>query len=316
LGVLASKTDPAFLDAYDRYYAAKNVWAQGMASAPVGRIVQSEEICDTDELLKTEFYNDCLRTQDFVAATGTVLHRTSDRFLFLSGNMRPQDLEHVRMPLARMFALLGPHISQSFELMRHIPGLVEGEDYRLTAERSPNALFFLDRRGRLVHANRSGRTMHSEASMVRVDRDGRFHLHDPQAEKALQAALDAITRIDFQKLRGNFQIRRASGLPVQATIAPIERNAAPAIFDQIFEGLPIAALVLKNQTNAATALQGYGLTPAELVLAQSIASGLSVREYADSRAVSIHTVRTQLKAAFAKTGTTRQSQLVALMLRG
>lgn len=316
LGVLASKTDPAFLEAYDRYYAAKNVWAQGMASAHVGRIVQSEEICDTDELIKTEFYNDCLRTQDLAAATGTVLHRTPDRFLFLSGNMRLQDLDHVRTPLARMFSLLGPHISQSFELMRHVPALAEGEDYRSTAENCANALFFLDRKGRLVHANHTGRTLHSEASTVWVDRDGHFHLQDPQAERALQAALGAITRADFQKLRGNFLIRRTSGLPMQATIAPIERNAMPAIFDQIFEDLPIAALVLKKQPDAATALQGYGLTPAELALARSIAKGLSPRELADSRGISINTVRTQLKAVYSKTGTTRQSQLVALMLRG
>ena len=319
LGLLASKSDPAFLDAYDRYYAAKNVWAQGMASAPVGKVVQSEEIYDNDELLKTEFYNDCLRTQDFAAATGTVLHRTSDRFLFLSGNMRLQDLEHVRLPLAKMFCLLGPHIHQSFELMRRVPALVDGEDYRSTAELSADAVFFIDGRGRLVHANRAGRTLHSEASMVWVDRDERIHFRDPQAEWALQAALGTITKVDFQKLRGNFAIRRTSGSPIQATIAPIERSIAPPIFDQIFEDLPVAVLALKTTamlSDATIALQGYGLTPAELALAQSIAKGVSPREYADSRGVSIHTVRSQLKVVFSKTATSRQSQLAALMLRG
>lgn len=207
-------------------------------------------------------------------------------------------------------AIIGPHISQSFELMRHIPSLIEREDYRSTAEMSPNALFFLDRKGRLVHANRPGRTLHSEASIVRVDRDGHFHLHDPQAERALHAALGAIARADFQKLRGNFLISRTNGLPVEATIAPIERNATLLIFDQIFENLPIATLVLKSQPDAATLLEGCGLTPAELALAQSIAKGLSPRELADSKGISINAVRTQQKAVYSKTGTTRQSQLV------
>ncbi|MER9940000.1 helix-turn-helix transcriptional regulator [Mesorhizobium sp. M0088] len=47
----------------------------------------------------------------------------------------------------------------------------------------------------------------------------------------------------------------------------------------------------------------------------AIAQGISLRDHADSRDVSIHTVRAQLKSVFAKTETRRQSQLAALILR-
>ncbi|MCQ8875923.1 hypothetical protein NP945_29210 [Mesorhizobium sp. LMG17149] len=136
LGLLASGAAPEFIDSYVRDYATINVWANGMAIAPIGKLVQSEEIYDPDKLLKTEFYNDCLRSQSLVSASAVALHRSSDRMLFLSGNIRLRNHDLVRARVNRTFDLLGPHITRSFELMRHIPHQVEGEDYRATLETS------------------------------------------------------------------------------------------------------------------------------------------------------------------------------------
>jgi DNA-binding CsgD family transcriptional regulator len=59
----------------------------------------------------------------------------------------------------------------------------------------------------------------------------------------------------------------------------------------------------------------YGLTKAEARLAAEIVAGKSPEEAADKLCVSIKTVRTHLHRIFMKTGTTRQSQLVAQLLR-
>jgi DNA-binding CsgD family transcriptional regulator len=57
---------------------------------------------------------------------------------------------------------------------------------------------------------------------------------------------------------------------------------------------------------------GFGLTPAEARLASIIAAGIGIDEAAATLGVSRETVRTQLKAAFAKTGTRSQAALAAL----
>ena len=57
----------------------------------------------------------------------------------------------------------------------------------------------------------------------------------------------------------------------------------------------------------------FGLTPAETRIALAIAEGQDVSDIATNQSVSIATVRTHLKALFAKTGTSRQSALAALM---
>lgn len=56
----------------------------------------------------------------------------------------------------------------------------------------------------------------------------------------------------------------------------------------------------------------YGLTPAEIAILGSVASGEDISGIAAKRSISIHTARTQLKSVMAKVGVRRQSQLVRI----
>ena len=61
--------------------------------------------------------------------------------------------------------------------------------------------------------------------------------------------------------------------------------------------------------------QRFGLTQTEARLATYLADGGSVAGYAEHFEVAVGTVRSQLKAVFAKTGVNRQSALAALVRR-
>jgi DNA-binding CsgD family transcriptional regulator len=68
-------------------------------------------------------------------------------------------------------------------------------------------------------------------------------------------------------------------------------------------------------TPSPAALQNFfNLTPGEVQIAQSII-GETVEEIAERLGVKLPTARTQLASVFAKTGTRRQAQLVALLVR-
>jgi DNA-binding CsgD family transcriptional regulator len=58
----------------------------------------------------------------------------------------------------------------------------------------------------------------------------------------------------------------------------------------------------------------FDLSPAEARVAQKIVQGSSVEEIASDHKISRETVRNQLKAIFAKTGTSRQAELVGLVM--
>jgi DNA-binding CsgD family transcriptional regulator len=57
----------------------------------------------------------------------------------------------------------------------------------------------------------------------------------------------------------------------------------------------------------------FDLTPTEARVAGSLAQGLTLSEIAERHKVKVSTVRSQLKAVFAKTGSNTQSQIVALL---
>ena len=67
--------------------------------------------------------------------------------------------------------------------------------------------------------------------------------------------------------------------------------------------------------SAETLQKLFGLTSAEARLAREIARGLSAGEAAEALGVKMATVRSQMAQIFAKTGTKRQGELVALLTR-
>ncbi len=87
-----------------------------------------------------------------------------------------------------------------------------------------------------------------------------------------------------------------------ATPVPADGNVTVALL--VFESpgyRPLSAQVLQ---------QIYGLTRAEIVLVQALASGHSLEEAAHVIGIAVNTARTHLKHIFIKTGAKRQSELI------
>ncbi|PZQ47039.1 MAG: hypothetical protein DI556_18815 [Rhodovulum sulfidophilum] len=117
---------------------------------------------------------------------------------------------------------------------------------------------------------------------------------------------------------GDLLVRSArTGLPeLVLTVAPFTGAAAL--------DLPVAraaAILIQDlrpgvDARAAARLAAlFGLTPREAELATALAGGASLRDHAAARGVSHETTRTHLRSLFAKTGTARQAELVALLFR-
>jgi len=70
------------------------------------------------------------------------------------------------------------------------------------------------------------------------------------------------------------------------------------------------------EATAETAARLYGLSMAEKRLLALLVEGETPAAAADRLALSVHTVRTQLKTILGKTGTSRQSELLRVILAG
>ncbi|MEY2666081.1 MAG: hypothetical protein RLZZ384_252 [Pseudomonadota bacterium] len=81
--------------------------------------------------------------------------------------------------------------------------------------------------------------------------------------------------------------------------------------------MPLALILITepNETLSEVQLMGklYGLSPAELRVANALLAGKSPGDYANEVGLTLNTVRSQLKNLFSKTNTCRQSELVALL---
>jgi len=77
----------------------------------------------------------------------------------------------------------------------------------------------------------------------------------------------------------------------------------------------ISKSVRKNAGLAAVLRSRFALSAAEIDIALALADGKGIVRIAQLRGVTPHTVRSQLKAIFHKTGARSQAQLVATVLR-
>lgn len=78
---------------------------------------------------------------------------------------------------------------------------------------------------------------------------------------------------------------------------------------------PMAVLSLDQRRLASVRhlMTLFRLTPAEARLARALACGETLEEYVETSGAKMSTIRTQLRAAFVKTRTDRQSELVRLL---
>ncbi len=140
-------------------------------------------------------------------------------------------------------------------------------------------------------------------------------------EKALSAhAVLGMAPVDAG-LRRRFTAMLQEALYGVAGEMPLPRSEGPPPYLVSFQPLEGKGVMLTVLDAARRRLpshsflrEAFGFTAAEAALALDMADGLAAADCATLRGVSVHTVRSQLRALFAKTGTSRQAELVTLVL--
>lgn len=140
---------------------------------------------------------------------------------------------------------------------------------------------------------------------------GKLALLDPQANELLGQALEALAEDASPSVRA-FPARSCQGKTVIVHVLP-----APGLSRDLFDsGIAIVAftLVQKNAAPDASLIRAlYDLSAGEARIARGLTKGQTVDEIAASAGVSPETVRSQVKAVLAKTGTRRQAEATALL---
>jgi DNA-binding CsgD family transcriptional regulator len=166
-----------------------------------------------------------------------------------------------------------------------------------------------------VFINKSAKRIFEKADGLEIGRDG-LRINDKTAKEKFNNMLDgmiAARRSKVARVGGIVQVGRPSRkrnynlmlVPMPESGSGIDKSTiAVLIFDPT-----------QKQTTAANLFKStYGFTKSETLLALELAQGESLAGFAKARDISKNTVRTQLRALFAKTDTSRQSELVSVLL--
>ena len=173
----------------------------------------------------------------------------------------------------------------------------------------PHGVLFLDRSLKVLFSNRPARALLTADAPLRIGRDQRLRVMDAEEGHLLGGLIHATLRGEMEE-RGRALLLGGSGdHPLAVMVATLGENGSGAA---LFISDPHTPPAVARDT--LTAL--YRLTPAEAKLVALLARGLTLDAIAERAHVSPHTLRTQLKQVFRKTGTSRQSELLKLILTG
>ena len=164
----------------------------------------------------------------------------------------------------------------------------------------------LNANGRVVAANALAENLEGRLQFGAFDR---LRIAYPAADDLIADAVSA--RPAFAASR-SIPLPAGSGQPAMVLHLIPVRRAASDIFTAAAMLLVITTITAPKAPSPDLLAGLFDLTPAEARVARGLAGGLAVEDIAREHDLSAQTVRNQLRAVFAKTGTSRQSQLLSL----
>jgi len=269
-------------------------------------------------LKRTEWYDGFLRKCDLFYAVGSSIVKRDQRDVKMSfvRSERAGRYDDAELHMVRQ---LMPHLRNAVLLHRNLYRLKVLAASALAAlDKVPMGIALLTTSGLLLHANRRAHELVNTTTALRFDSSGALQAATPAATGALQRLIrEAVATATGKSLSagGALRLIGRNGRKLHLIVTPLPFEASPF-------GEGAAAAVFCSDPDAAVGgvarrLESmFGMTPAEARLTEALVHGQSLQEYADARHVTLSTVRTQLKAATAKTGTRRQADLVRVVLTG
>lgn len=297
--------------AYSDHWWQHDIWLQEGSARGFfvqGNIMRGSDIVPLPIFRQSRFYREYLAP---LSAEYLLVSAISDGSV--PGLAPPSHLSFFRRPdqsdfdaddMARM-ALVFPHVLRAFDLHWTTRRL---QEQVVLLHRFLDALDFgvvmLDPAARVLYANHSARSLAAAAPRWLGSLPTRVVSHEP---------LGALVHDCIHGQGGSTLLGGGSASPqsIMALALPVDGKS----------GQPSACmLVLAGQAQAqapstvpAFVARIFGLSPAEARLLPPLLQGSTPAEIAVALNVKISTVRTQLSSIFAKTGATRQQDLIRLL---
>lgn len=215
-----------------------------------------------------------------------------------------------------------PHLRRALNIHSEFTHLRLKQDALLKGlDRLVIGLILYDRHANPVYINPTAKAIIEQHPALQLQ-DEDLILVNPEDEKNLRHTIVETAEIDPDD---SWKQSVAIGITHPETEAPLPLLVTPMhahliTSDLDYEGAKVAVFLsdpnLQQPISIDSLVSVYNLTPSEAQVAIKLANGHSIDEIANGSHHSAHTIRSQLKSVFRKTGVSRQSELIKLLLTG
>ncbi len=215
-----------------------------------------------------------------------------------------------------------PHLRRALNIHSEFTHLRLKQDALLQGmDRLVIGLILYDHQAQPVYINPTAKAIIKQHPALQLQ-DGDLFLTNPEDEKHLRKTIVDTAAIDpddsWKQSVAIGIIHPDAPAPLPLLVTPMHAHLITSDLD--YEGAKVAVFLSDPNQQQPISIDSlvsvYSLTPSEAQVAISLANGHSIEEIAKSSCHSAHTIRSQLKSVFRKTGVSRQSELIKLLLTG
>ena len=307
----------ALLEKYAEDVASIYKAAQGVRSQRIDEPFVLARDVPREMWTRTRYYTEWARPRGICDSIQTMVLCEPRRIGVFAAN-RHEAVGPVSDREVAILRLLAPHIRRAVTIGDVLDlKKVEAQALGSTLDNLAAGVIVVAEENRILHANHAARRMFAKGSPVR-SQSGRLAARGAAAGAELAKAID-LARRDEAGIGGTgigVPLSDEAGEPAVAHVLPLARGdlrtrllpqATAAVFVTQAGAGPLADIV--------AVAASIGLTPAEARVLERLLGGMSLVEAAAALGIAETTAKTHLSRIFAKTGVTRQAELVALLDR-
>jgi DNA-binding CsgD family transcriptional regulator/PAS domain-containing protein len=304
---------PEFLEQLGKHYAQSPMAVADVVSN-IGDV--SALSMDRSELTDSRFFRDVLQPFGLLDIMWFPALRTGSRMASMHAS-RSENVPQYQTREISLFKLLAPHVCRTLAISDALDiRAVQSEMLERTLDALVAGVFLTARDGRVVYMNAAAKRQIDTGNAIRIV-NNRLSPTDAVARAALSKAIEQAGHddVDMDMTAHSLAIPDAEGAGYVATFLSVDRGQRRSVLAPfaascaVFMQDPIQAPLMPGEAFARL----YRLTGGELRVLLALAQGVGGKEAADMLGIGEPTVRTHLQRIFAKTGTSRQTQLLQLL---
>ena len=271
---------------------------------------------EKSRLTASEFYNDYMRANDTHSCMMIRLAAAAEEVVAITigrpqrhGGFADEDLVAAKR--------LHPHLLRAFALGRELAASRAGrQELEAMLDDSRLGVIVADREGRVRRMNRRAEALVASDAGLRVSGGRLSTISLVDAERLRRLIGEAANADAEHRCGGEMTLtwpRRR--LPLSVSVSPMRSERV-----KVFGGDTEVMVTITDPDAEVTVSERrlvdlFGLTRAERRIALALLEGQAPKEIAATLGVSFFTVRGHLVRIFEKTGTSRQAELVRLLIR-